>query len=58
MVDELVQHVEHDEELREGIKWIDAEASKRNITFYEMTFLVLHKYDVDMKAKEWSNNEN
>ena len=53
MVDELVEYSDQDQELKEGIKWIDEEANKRKITFYEMTFLVLHKYDVDEKAKKW-----
>lgn len=58
MVDELVEFSEHDPELADGLRWIDDEAKKRGITFYEMVFFVLHKYDVDVKAKEWLRTRN
>ncbi|MGQ0639010.1 MAG: hypothetical protein ACT4N1_06650 [Nitrososphaerota archaeon] len=58
MVDELVEFSEYDQELADGLKWIDGEARKRGITFYEMVFLVLHKYDVEIKAKEWLETRN
>ena len=58
MVDELVEFSEYDPELADGLKWIDGEAQKRRITFYEMVFLVLHKYDVNVKAKEWLETRN
>jgi len=52
MVDELVELSEYDKELAEGLRWIDSEAQKRGITFYEMVFHVLHRYDIDMRAKD------
>lgn len=58
MVDELVEFSEYDPELKDGLTWIDSEARKRGITFYEMVFMVLHKYDVDVKAKEWLQTRN
>jgi len=58
MVDELVEFAEYDQELFDGIQWIDMESRKRGITFYEMVFLILHNYDVDMKAKEWMDGRN
>ena len=58
MVDELVEFSEYDPELADGLKWIDGEAQKRGITFYEMVFFVLHKYDVNIKAKEWLETRN
>jgi hypothetical protein len=58
MVDELVEFSEYDPELAEGLKWIDGEAQKRGISFYEMVFDVLHRYDVDTKAKDWLANKN
>ncbi|TLX82245.1 MAG: hypothetical protein E6K98_06020 [Thaumarchaeota archaeon] len=58
MVDELVEFSEYDPELAEGLKWLDGEAQKRGITFYEMVFDVLHRYDVDTKAKDWLANRN
>lgn len=53
MVDELVEFSEHDPELAEGLRWIDSQAQKYGINFYEMVFRVLYKYDVDNKAKNW-----
>ena len=58
MVDELVEFSEYDPELAEGLKWIDGEAQKRGITFYEMVFDVLHRYDVDARAKNWLASRN
>ena len=53
MCDELVMFCDYDPELKEGLRWIDEEARKRGISFYEVVFLVLHKYDVDLKARKW-----
>ena len=36
MVDELVDFSEHDPELADGIKWLDTQAQKKGITFYDM----------------------
>ena len=58
MVDELVGFSEYDPELAEGLKWIDSEAHKQGITFYEMVFHVLHRHDVDSKAKDWLAKRN
>src|SRR3990172_509454 len=58
MVDELVEFSEYDSELADGLRWIDSEAQKRGITFYEMVFFVLHKYDVNVKAREWLETRN
>jgi hypothetical protein len=52
-IDDLVLFSEHDPELAEGFRWLDKEATRRKITFYEMAYFVLHRYDVDQKAKEW-----
>ena len=53
MVDELVRLAENDEELFDGIKWIDNESKKLGISFYEMFFIVLQRHLADEKAKEW-----
>ena len=58
MVDELVNLAENDEELFEGIKWIDNESKKLGISFYEMFFIVLQRHVVDEKAKEWLSQKN
>ena len=41
MVDELVEFSEYDPELADGIKWLDEQAQKKGITFYDMVFGVL-----------------
>ena len=58
MVDELVDFSEFDPELADGIKWLDAQAQKKGITFYDMVFEVLYKHDVDSKAKSWLSSRN
>ncbi|MDH3313632.1 MAG: hypothetical protein OEM28_10870 [Nitrosopumilus sp.] len=58
MVDELVEFSEFDSELADGIKWLDDQAQKKGITFYDMVFEVLYKHDVNSKAKEWLSTRN
>lgn len=58
MVDELIDFSESDPELKAGLQWIDEESKKRGISFYEMVYHVLHRYDVNLKANEWNNNRN
>ena len=58
MVDELVEFSEHDPELADGIKWLDRQAQKKGITFYDMVFEVLYKHDVNSKAKDWLKTRN
>ena len=57
MVDELVRLAENDEELFQGIKWIDNESKKLGISFYEMFFIVLQRHLAEEKAKEWLNEK-
>ena len=58
MVDELVEFSEHDPELSDGIKWLDGQAQKKGLTFYDMVFEILYKHDVNSKAKDWLNSQN
>lgn len=58
MVDELVEFSDTDPELAEGIKWLDAQAQKKGITFYEMVFQVLYKHDINARAHQWLNSRN
>ena len=58
MVDELVEFSEHDPELSDGLKWLDGEAQKQGLSFYDMVYQVLYKHDVNSKAKEWLNSRN
>lgn len=58
MVDELVEFSESDPELAEGIRWLDVQAQKKGISFYEMVFQVLYKHDMNSRAKQWLNSRN
>lgn len=58
MVDDLVQFAPHDPELADSIKWLDEQAHKKGITFYDMVFDVLYKYDVNQKATDWLKTRN
>ncbi len=58
MVDELIEFSAYDPELADGIRWLDTQAQKKGISFYDMVFEVLYKHDVNSKAKEWLNTRN
>ena len=58
MVDELVEFSEYDPELSDGLKWLDGQAQKKGVSFYDMVYQVLYKHDVNSKAKEWLNSRN
>ena len=58
MVDELVDFSEFDPELADGIKWLDAQAQKKGITFYDMVFEVLYTNDINSNSKDWLRTRN
>ena len=58
MVDELIEFSEYDSELSDGIKWLDEQAQKKGLSFYDMVFQVLYKHDINTKAKEWLHSRN
>ena len=58
MIDELVEFSEYNPELSDGIKWLDEQAQKKGLTFYDMVYQVLYRHDVDSKAKDWLNSRN
>ena len=58
LVDELVDFSEHDAELADGIIWLDLQAQKKGITFYDMVFEVLYNHDINSKAKTWLKTRN
>jgi len=58
MVDELIEFSEYDSELSDGLKWLDGEAQKKGLSFYDMVYQVLYRHDVNSKAKEWLNSRN
>ena len=55
---ELVEFSEYDPELSDGIKWLDEQAQKKGLSFYDMVFHVLYKHDINTKAKEWLHSRN
>jgi hypothetical protein len=52
-IDNLVILSEYDPELADGIKWLDQQAQKSGISFYEMVFNVLCKHEIKKKANTW-----
>jgi len=58
MVDELVEFAEHDPELKDGLQWLDSEAQKKGISFYDMVYQVLYRHDVNSKARDWLSGKH
>lgn len=55
MVDELVlTEAPKDPELADGIKWLNDQALKKGITFYEIVFQTLYKHDLKTRASDWN----
>ena len=57
MVDDLVEFGEFDPDLKDGLKWVDKQARKKGITFYEMVFRILENHELDERAKEWRKRD-
>lgn len=53
MVDDLVDFSAFDDELAAGIRYLDEQAKKKGISFYDIVFQVLYKHDVNARAKQW-----
>lgn len=53
LVDGLIEYADDDPELKDGIVYLDKEAHKRGITFYDMVYEVFLKYDQSKRVKEW-----
>ena len=47
MVDAVVMHAQEDPELQEGIAYLDQEATKQGISFYDMMYMVMIKHNKD-----------
>lgn len=58
LVDDLVKNAEFDQELKEAIEFLDQEAQSKGISFYDVVFDRLYKYDANTKAKDWLNSRN
>ena len=55
MVDNLVEFGrQHDQELMNGIQWLDNIAQKEGVSFYDKVYEVLYKKDIQDKAKDWN----
>lgn len=53
IMDDLTLKAEKDSELAEGLKWIDGQASRKGISFYEAALMILRKHMAEKYAKEW-----
>lgn len=58
VVDELVESSADDPELASALRWLDSEAQRRGVTFYDMVFEVLYRRDICMRAGRWMNARN
>lgn len=58
VVDGLVESSDGDPELASALRWIDSEAQRRGVTFYDMVFEVLYRRDVCMRAGRWMDARN
>ncbi len=58
LVDELIEFSKKDPELADGIKWLDEQAIKQGVTFYDKVYEILFQYDVSQNAKKWLNDKN
>jgi hypothetical protein len=56
--DEFVKFSEYDPELALAIKWIDEQARKKGITYYDMVFEVLYKNDIPVNDPTWVHARN
>lgn len=58
VVDGLVESSSDDPELASALRWLDSEARRRGITFYDMVFEVLYRRDICVRAGRWMNARN
>jgi hypothetical protein len=58
MIDELVIFSQHDQELADSIMWLDEQARKYNVSFYDKCYEVLEKHDIRNEAKRWLKIKN
>jgi len=57
LVDEFVILSDDDPELKDGLSFLDKEAHKRGITFYDMMYEVFLKHDQNKRVKEWMKDK-
>ena len=47
IIDEMVDMSNHDQELQDGLQWLDKQAQKSGVTFYDMAYKVLNDPTLD-----------
>ena len=58
LVDELVEYSKKDDELADGIRWLDQQAQKQGVSFYDKVYEILFQYDVTQNAKRWLDGKS
>ena len=58
LMDDLVDMSRDDPELAEGIRWIDEQAQRRGISFYDVAFEVLYRHDQVKNTSAWLERRN
>lgn len=58
VIDDLVVMSENDPELAAGIRWIDENAQKRGVSFYDVAFEVLYQYGKIQSPSVWFESRN
>jgi hypothetical protein len=53
MDDLILERWDKDAELRDGIRWVEDEAARQGVSFYEMAFQIIEKYLAERSAKRW-----
>ena len=58
MVDHLVVNESGDKDWSEALKWLDNQAQKKGISFYDQVFEMLYRNDKNQSATEWFKTKN
>lgn len=59
VMDELVQTADDDPELADGLRWLDDQAQRRGISFYDMAFEVLYRREHSISDhRAWLDRRN
>lgn len=53
ILDDLVEKSEDDSELADGLRWIDEQAWKKGMSFYDMALIVVRRHMAEQNAREW-----
>lgn len=53
MVDALCLAADKDTELASGLRWIDEQARRQQVSFYEMALITVRNHMANKKAKAW-----